>query len=85
MASLAEIRAKLASMENNKSSSQSSTGGDNAIYPHWNIDEGTSATMRFLPGAANSLGKLSTRKPFHLICVMRFWQPKINGFTAILD
>ena len=51
MASLAEIRAKLASMENNKSSSQSSTGGDNAIYPHWNIDEGTSATLRFLPDA----------------------------------
>ena len=41
MASLAEIRAKLASMENNKSSSQSTTGGDNA-HPHWNIDEGTS-------------------------------------------
>ena len=51
MASLAEIRAKLASMENNNSSSQSSTGGDNAIYPHWNIDEGTSATLRFLPDA----------------------------------
>ena len=51
MASLAEIRAKLASMENNKSSSQSSTGGDNAIYPHWNIDEGTSAVLRFLPDA----------------------------------
>jgi len=51
MASLAEIRAKLASMENNKSSGQSSTGGDNAIYPHWNIDEGTSATLRFLPDA----------------------------------
>ena len=49
MASLAEIRAKLASMENNKSSSQSSTGGDNAIFPHWNIDEGTSCTLRFLP------------------------------------
>jgi len=49
MASLAEIRAKLASMENNKSSSQSSTGGDNAIFPHWNIDEGTSTTLRFLP------------------------------------
>ena len=51
MASLAEIRAKLASMENTKSSSQSSTGGDNAIYPHWNIDEGTSAVLRFLPDA----------------------------------
>jgi hypothetical protein len=27
----------------------SQTGGDNAIYPFWNISEGTSATMRFLP------------------------------------
>ena len=49
MASLAEIRAKLAAMENKPSSNNSSSGGDNAIYPHWNIDEGTSATLRFLP------------------------------------
>ena len=49
MASLAEIRAKLASMENTKSSSQSSTGGDNAIYPHWNISEGSEVVVRFLP------------------------------------
>jgi cell division septation protein DedD len=48
MASLAEIRAKLQSMES-KGSSQSSQQSDNAIYPHWNIDEGTSATLRFLP------------------------------------
>jgi hypothetical protein len=45
MATLAEIRAKLqASSQNN-----SSQGGDNAIYPHWNIAENTSATVRFLP------------------------------------
>ena len=49
MASLAEIRAKLAAMENKTSTNNSSSGGDNAIYPHWNIDEGTSATLRFLP------------------------------------
>ena len=49
MASLAEIRAKLQAMESKSSGSQSQTGGDNAIYPHWNIDEGTSAVMRFLP------------------------------------
>lgn len=48
MASLAEIRAKLAAMEN-KGDNKSSTQSDNAIYPHWNIDEGTSATLRFLP------------------------------------
>ena len=48
MASLAEIRAKLAAMEN-KGSSSSPTQSDNAIYPFWNIDEGTSCTLRFLP------------------------------------
>lgn len=52
MATLAEIRAKLAA------SSQQNTGqsgGDNAIYPHWNIAEGSTATIRFLPdGDANN-------------------------------
>ena len=32
-----------------KPGSQSQSQSDNAIYPHWNIDEGTSATLRFLP------------------------------------
>ena len=49
MASLAEIRAKLQAMESKSSGSQSQSGGDNAIYPHWNIDVGTSAVLRFLP------------------------------------
>ena len=48
MASLADIRAKLAAMEN-KGSSNSPTQSDNAIYPFWNIDEGTSTVLRFLP------------------------------------
>ena len=47
MATLAEIRAKLAAMDSKPGGS--STGGDNAIYPFWNISEGTSATLRFLP------------------------------------
>ena len=47
MATLAEIRAKLKSQEVNRSTSQ--TGGDNAIYPHWNIQEGSEAVIRFLP------------------------------------
>lgn len=51
MASLAEIRAKLQAMESKGSGSKQQSGGDNAIYPHWNIDEGTSATLRFLPDA----------------------------------
>ena len=47
MASLAEIRAKLKSQEVNRSTSN--TGGDNAIYPHWNIAEGSEVVIRFLP------------------------------------
>ena len=54
MASLAEIRAKLQAMESKGSASQSSSQSDNAIYPHWNIDEGTSATLRFLPDGDSS-------------------------------
>jgi hypothetical protein len=48
MASLAEIRAKLKEQET-RPSGNSNSGGDNAIYPFWNIKEGESATMRFLP------------------------------------
>jgi hypothetical protein len=48
MASLEEIRAKLQSMDN-KSSSGSPAQSDKAIYPFWNIDEGTSTVLRFLP------------------------------------
>ena len=49
MASLAEIRAKLSSMET-KPGSKSQSQGDNAIYPHWNIDEGTSAVFKLNAG-----------------------------------
>ena len=49
MASLAEIRARLAASENKGGSN--SGGGDNSIYPHWNMEEGQSATLRFLPDA----------------------------------
>jgi hypothetical protein len=47
MASLAEIRARLAASESKQGGQ--STGGDNSIYPHWNIQEGESCTVRFLP------------------------------------
>jgi hypothetical protein len=50
MASLAEIRARLAAAESNKGGNNR-TGGDNAIYPHWNMEEGHSAVVRFLPDA----------------------------------
>jgi hypothetical protein len=46
MATLAEIRAKLQNAENR---SKLGAGGDSAIYPHWNIAEGSSSRLRFLP------------------------------------
>ena len=48
MATLAEIRAKLKEQET-KTGGSSRTGGDNAIYPFWNLKEGEQATVRFLP------------------------------------
>ena len=51
--SLAEIRAKLANQEN-RSAGGSTSGGDNGIYAHWNIAEGTTARIRFLPDANTS-------------------------------
>lgn len=47
MATLAEIRAKL--QESQTRQGGQSSGGDNAIYPHWNMAEGKEATIRFLP------------------------------------
>lgn len=47
MASLAEIRQRLAASENKQGGQ--STGGDNSIYPHWSMEEGQAATLRFLP------------------------------------
>ena len=65
--SLAEIRAKLQAQENRTGGS--STGGDNAIYPHWNIAEGSTAKVRFLPdgNSKNSffwVERLMIRLPF---------------------
>jgi hypothetical protein len=48
MATLAEIRAKLQAQEKGASSS-SQSGGDNAIYPFWNIPENSTSVIRFLP------------------------------------
>ena len=49
MATLAEIRAKLQASSQHNGGREG--GGDNAIYPHWNIAEGTNATVRFVPDA----------------------------------
>ncbi len=49
MASLAEIRAKLKEQETRSSNDGNRTGGDNSIYPFWNLKEGSESTVRFLP------------------------------------
>lgn len=51
MASLADIRARIAAQESKKTGQGQRTQSDNAIYPHWNMEEGTTATIRFLPDA----------------------------------
>jgi hypothetical protein len=65
--SLAEIRAKLQAQESRTGGN--STGGDNAIYAHWNIAEGSTAKVRFLPdgNTKNSffwVERLMIRLPF---------------------
>jgi hypothetical protein len=49
MASLAEIRARIAAQDTKSNTKGSTTQSDNSIYPHWNMDEGTTASIRFLP------------------------------------
>jgi len=48
MATLAEIRAKLKESET-RTSGDNKTGGDNSIYPFWNLKEGQESLVRFLP------------------------------------
>ncbi len=51
MATLAEIRAKL----QQSAQTQTATTGDNGVFPHWNIPEGSTTSLRFLPdGDANN-------------------------------
>ena len=47
MASLADIRARLAAQEN-KSTGIIIPQSDGAIYPHWKMDEGALASIAFL-------------------------------------
>jgi hypothetical protein len=68
MASLAEIRAKLLAQETKSNSGQS--GGDNGIYPFWNIDIGKQATVRFLPDGDDKntlfwVERLTIKLPFN--------------------
>lgn len=48
---LADIRAKLQAQAQ---TSKTTSGGDNGIFPHWNIDEGQSVSVRFLPDGKSS-------------------------------
>ena len=50
MSKLAEIRAKLAAQETRGQSTQK-TPSDTALFPFWNIKEGETAQIRFLPDA----------------------------------
>ena len=49
MASLAEMRARIAAQDNKTSNKGSNTQSDNSVYPHWNMDEGTTVSLRFAP------------------------------------
>ena len=49
MTSLADIRARLAAQD--KPQGNSYPQSDGAIYPHWKMDEGALASVRFLPDA----------------------------------
>jgi len=51
MASLADIRARLAAQESKKTGQGQRTQSVKAIYQPWNMEEGTTATVRFLPDA----------------------------------
>ena len=53
MATLAEIRAKLKEQES-RTSGGSTSGGDNAIFPFWNMKEGETSVLRFLPDGDES-------------------------------
>jgi hypothetical protein len=64
---LAQIRAKLQEQENKASGT--SMGSDNGIFAHWNMPEGTTTRIRFLPDANPKnpyfwLEKLSIKLPF---------------------
>lgn len=51
--SLQALRAKLLAQENRtqQNQTQSQNIGDKTVYPFWNIPEGSSSTLRFLPDA----------------------------------
>lgn len=49
--SLAEIRAKLAAAENKNTGNKKSGNPDKTTYAFWNLEDGTTSVIRFLPDA----------------------------------
>ena len=47
MASLADIRSRLAAQENKSTSSTERSQSENAIYPHWNIADTIKINLEF--------------------------------------
>jgi hypothetical protein len=56
MATLAEIRAKLLAASQQNSGGKRFSGGDNALFPHWNAPDNSTTTVRFLPDADTNNG-----------------------------
>ena len=56
MATLAEIRAKLLAQENKAETNSNQNRGTDAIYPFWNMDNDSTAVIRFLPDADSGSG-----------------------------
>lgn len=54
MATLAEIRARLQAQENKSQGKFDREGGDNAMFAHWNMEEGTTSSLRFVPDGDDS-------------------------------
>lgn len=51
---LAALRARLAQADSKNNTQTTQAPTDNVVYPHWNIDVGMTATLRFLPDADQS-------------------------------
>lgn len=54
MATLAEIRARLQAQENKSQGKFDRESGDNAMFAHWNMEEGTTSSLRFVPDGDDS-------------------------------
>jgi hypothetical protein len=51
MATLAEIRARIKAQEDTKQNKPAARNTEDSVYRHWDIPEGSSASIRFLPDA----------------------------------